>query len=82
MMKINLIGGRKVIFSKIPKDVEEIFDQLPQHVLAEIQIQMMIFSGLQAIKLAQQPNRQERKRYIRKNENEYLRLIREAQVKQ
>jgi hypothetical protein len=68
-------------FPKIPKDVEEIFDQLPQHVLVDIQVQMVMFSGLQSLKLTRQPNSRELKRYTRKNENEYFRLIRKAGAK-
>lgn len=66
---------------KLPKDVETIYEQLPEHVSVDIQHQTIFFIKHESAKLARPGNRRERKRYVKGVMKEFFRLVREAGVK-
>ena len=67
---------------KIPHDAERLMDELPQDVLNEIQLEMVIFSGLSLIEMGpSEPSKKQIKKHMKRSMNKHIRLLREAKIK-
>lgn len=66
---------------KIPHDAERLMDELPQDVLNEIQLEMVIFSGLSLIEMGpSEPSKKQIKKYLKRSMKEHIKLLRAAKV--
>ena len=66
---------------KIPRDVEHLMDELPQAILDEIQLEMVIFSGLSLIEMgSSEPSKKQIKKHIKRSRRERIKLLRAAKV--
>jgi hypothetical protein len=66
---------------KIPHDAERLMDELPQDVLNEIQLELVIFSGLSLIEMGpSEPSEKEIKKHMKRSMNEHIKLLRAAKV--
>ena len=66
---------------KIPHDAERLMDELPQDVLNEIQLEMVIFSGLSLIEMGpSEPSKKQIKKHMKRSMNEHIKLLRAAKV--
>jgi hypothetical protein len=67
---------------KIPHDAERLMNELPQDVLNEIQLEMVIFSGLSLIEMGpSEPSKKQIKKHMKRSMNKHIRLLREAKIK-
>ena len=66
---------------KIPHDAERLMDELPQDVLNEIQLELVIFSGLSLIEMGpSEPSKKQIKKHMKRSMNEHIKLLRAAKV--
>lgn len=66
---------------KIPHDAERLMDELPQDVLNEIQLEMVIFSGLSLIEMGpSEPSKKQIKKHMKRSMKEHIKLLRAAKV--
>ena len=66
---------------KIPYDAERLMDELPQDVLNEIQLELVIFSGLSLIEMGpSEPSKKQIKKHMKRSMNEHIKLLRAAKV--
>ena len=66
---------------KIPHDAERLMDELPQDVLNEIQLEMVIFSGLSLIEMGpSEPSKKQIKKHMKRSMKERIKLLRAAKV--
>ena len=66
---------------KIPHDAERLMDELPQDVLNEIQLEMVIFSGLSLIEMGPwEPSKKQIKKHMKRSMKEHIKLLRAAKV--
>ena len=67
---------------KIPHDAERLMDELPQDVLNEIQLELVIFSGLFYIDMGpSEPSEKQLKKHMQQTMNKHIGLLREAKIK-
>ena len=66
---------------KIPHDAERLMDELPQDVLNEIQLELVIFSGLSLIEMGpSEPSKKQIKKHMKRSMNEHIKLLRAAKI--
>ena len=66
---------------KTPHDAERLMDELPQDVLNEIQLELVIFSGLSLIEMGpSEPSKKQIKKHMKRSMNEHIKLLRAAKV--
>jgi len=66
---------------KIPHDAERLMDELPQDVLNEIQLELVIFSGLSLIEMGpSEPSKKQIKKHLKRSMKEHIKLLRAAKV--
>tara|TARA_R110002072_G_scaffold298576_1_gene472727 strand:- start:606 stop:836 length:231 start_codon:yes stop_codon:yes gene_type:complete len=66
---------------KIRHDAERLMDELPQDVLNEIQLALVIFSGLSLIEMGpSEPSKKQIKKHMKRSMNEHIKLLRAAKV--
>tara|TARA_B100000809_G_C14948645_1_gene463057 strand:- start:376 stop:603 length:228 start_codon:yes stop_codon:yes gene_type:complete len=66
---------------KIPHDAERLMDELPQDVLNEIQLELVIFAGLSLIEMGpSEPSKKQIKKHMKRSMNEHIKLLRAAKV--
>ena len=66
---------------KIPHDAERLMNELPQDVLNEIQLEMVIFSGLSLSEMGpSEPSKKQIKKHMKRSMNEHIKLLRAAKV--
>ena len=66
---------------KIPHDAERLMDELPQDVLNEIQLELVIFCGLSLIEMGpSEPSKKQIKKHMKRSMNEHIKLLRAAKV--
>ena len=66
---------------KIPHDAERLMDELPQDVLNEIQLELVIFSGLSLIEMGpSEPSKKQIKKHMKRSMNEHIKLLGAAKV--
>ena len=66
---------------KIPHDAERLMDELPQDVLNEIQLELVIFSRLSLIEMGpSEPSKKQIKKHMKRSMNEHIKLLRAAKV--
>jgi len=66
---------------KIPHDAERLMNELPQDVLNEIQLEMVIFSGLSLIEMGpSEPSKKQIKKHMKRSMKEHIKLLRAAKV--
>ena len=66
---------------KTPRDAERLMDELPQDVLNEIQLELVIFSGLSLIEMGpSEPSKKQIKKHMKRSMNEHIKLLRAAKV--
>jgi hypothetical protein len=66
---------------KIPHDAERLMDELPQDVLNEIQLELVIFSGLSLIEMGpSEPSKKQIKKHMKRSMNEHIKLLRAGKV--
>ena len=66
---------------KIPHDAERLMDELPQDVLNEIQLEMVIFSGLSLVEMGpSEPSKKQIKKHMKRSMKEHIKLLRAAKI--
>ena len=66
---------------KIPHDAERLMDKLPQNVLNEIELELIIFSGLSLIEMGpSEPSKKQIKKHMKRSIKEHIKLLRAAKV--
>ena len=66
---------------KIPHDAERLMDELPQDVLNEIQLELVIFSGLSLIEMGPaEPSKKQFKKHMRRSMKKHIELLRAAKI--
>jgi|TARA_B110000114_G_scaffold11255_1_gene11108 hypothetical protein len=66
---------------KIPHDAESLMDELPQAILDEIQLELIIFSGLSLIEMGPaEPSKKQIKKHMKRSMKEHIKLLRAAKV--
>jgi len=66
---------------KIPHDAERLMNELPQDVLNEIQLEMVIFSGLSLIEMGpSEPSKKQIKKHMKRSMKEHIKLLRAAKI--
>lgn len=66
---------------KIPHDAECLMNELPQDVLNEIQLEMVIFSGLSLIEMGpSEPSKKQIKKHMKRSMKEHIKLLHAAKV--
>ena len=66
---------------KIPHDAERLMDELPQAILDEIQLELIIFSGLSLIEMGpSEPSKKQIKKHMKRSMNEHIKLLRAAKI--
>jgi len=66
---------------KIPHDAERLMDELPQDILNEIQMEMIIFSGLSFIEMGpSEPSKKQFKKQMERSMDKYIELLRAAKI--
>jgi hypothetical protein len=66
---------------KIPHDAERLMDELPQAILDEIQLELIIFSGLSLIEMGpSEPSKKQIKKHMKRSMKEHIKLLRAAKV--
>ena len=67
---------------KIPHDAERLMDELPQDVLNEIQLELVIFSGLSLIEMGpSEPSEEQIKKHMKRTMQKQIELLRKAKIK-
>tara|TARA_B110000091_G_scaffold199401_1_gene229179 strand:- start:102 stop:332 length:231 start_codon:yes stop_codon:yes gene_type:complete len=67
---------------KIPHDAERLMNELPGDVLNEIQIEMVIFSGLSFLEMGpSEPSKKQLKRHMKHSMDRHIGLLRKAKIK-
>ena len=67
---------------KIPHDAERLMDELPQDVLNEIQLELVIFSGLSLIEMGpSKPSKKQIKKHMKRTMQKQIELLRKAKIK-
>ena len=66
---------------KIPHDAERLIDELPQNVLNEIELELIIFSGRSLIEMGpSEPSKKQIKKHLKRSMKEHIKLLRAAKV--
>ena len=66
---------------KIPHDAERLIDELPQNVLNEIELELIIFSGLSLIEMGPaEPSKKQIKKHMKRSIRKHIELLRAAKV--
>jgi len=66
---------------KIPHDAKRLIDELPQNVLNEIELELIIFSGLSLIEMGpSEPSKKQIKKHLKRSMKEHIKLLRAAKV--
>ena len=66
---------------KIPHDAERLMDELPQDVLNEVQLELVIFSGLSLIEMGpSEPSKKQIKKHMKRSIRKHIELLRAAKV--
>ena len=66
---------------KIPHDAERLIDELPQNILNEIELELIIFSGRSLIEMGpSEPSKKQIKKHMKRSMNEHIKLLRAAKV--
>jgi len=66
---------------KIPHDAERLIDELPQNVLNEIELELIIFSGLSLIEMGpSEPSKKQIKKHMKRSMKEHIKLLHAAKV--
>ena len=66
---------------KIPHDAERLMNELPGDVLNEIQIEMVIFSGLSFLEMGpSEPSKKQFKKHMRRSMKKHIELLRAAKI--
>jgi len=67
---------------KIPHDAERLMDELPQDVLNEIQLELVIFSGLSLIEMGpSELSKKQIKKHMKRTMQKQIELLRKAKIK-
>tara|TARA_B100000780_G_scaffold132626_1_gene93010 strand:+ start:51 stop:278 length:228 start_codon:yes stop_codon:yes gene_type:complete len=67
---------------KIPHDAERLMDELPQDVLNEIQLELVIFSSLSYIDMGpSEPSKKQIKKHMKRTMQKQIELLRKAKIK-
>lgn len=67
---------------KIPHDAERLMDELPQDVLNEIQLELVIFAGLSLIEMGpSEPSKKQIKKHMKRTMQKQIELLRKAKIK-
>ena len=67
---------------KIPHDAERLMDELPHDVLNEIQLELVIFSGLSLIEMGpSEPSKKQIKKHMKRTMQKQIELLRKAKIK-
>ena len=67
---------------KIPHDAERLMDELPQDVLNEIQLELVIFCGLSLIEMGpSEPSKKQIKKHMKRTMSKHIGLLRKAKTK-
>ena len=67
---------------KTPHDAESLMDELPQAILDEIQLEMVIFSGLSLIEMGpSEPSKKQIKKHMKRTMQKQIELLRKAKIK-
>ena len=67
---------------KIPNDAERLMNELPQDVLNEIQLELVIFSGLSLIEMGpSEPSKKQIKKHMKRTMQKQIELLRKAKIK-
>ena len=67
---------------KIPHDAERLMDELPQDVLNEIQLELVIFSSLSYIDMGPlEPSEKQIKKHMKRSMQKQIELLRKAKIK-
>ena len=66
---------------KIPHDAERLIDELPQNILNEIELELIIFSGRSLIEMGpSEPSKKQIKKHMKRSMKEHIKLLRAAKV--
>jgi hypothetical protein len=66
---------------KISHDAERLMDELPQSVLNEIELEMIIFSGVSLIEIGpSEPSKKQIKKHMKRSMKKYIELLRAAKI--
>ena len=66
---------------KIPHDAERLIDELPQNILNEIELELIIFSGRSLIEMGPpEPSKKQIKKHLKRSMKEHIKLLRAAKV--
>ena len=66
---------------KIPHDAERLIDELPQNILNEIELELIIFSGRSLIEMGpSEPSKKQIKKHLKRSMKEHIKLLRAAKV--
>ena len=66
---------------KIPHDADRLMNELPQAILDEIQLEMVIFSGLSLIEMGpSEPSKKQIKKHMKRSMKEHIKLLRAAKI--
>jgi hypothetical protein len=66
---------------KIPNDAERLMNKLPQAVLDEIQLEMILWSGIAMMEMdSREPSTKQFKKHMKRSMNKHIKLLRAAKV--
>jgi len=66
---------------KIPDDAERLMNELPQAVLDEIQLEMILWSGIAMIEMgSREPTKKQLKRHMKHSMDRHIELLRKAKA--
>ena len=66
---------------KIPHDAERLIDELPQNILNEIELELIIFSGRSLIEMGpSEPSKKQIKKHMKRSMKEHIKLLRAAKI--
>ena len=66
---------------KIPHDAESLMDELPQAIIDEIQLELIIFSGLSLIEMGPaEPSKKQFTKHMRRSMKKHIELLRAAKI--
>jgi hypothetical protein len=65
---------------KIPDDAERLMNELPQAVLDEIQLEMILWSGIAIIEMGSKLGKKQLKRHMKHSMDRHIGLLREAKA--
>ena len=66
---------------KIPHYAERLIDELPQNILNEIELELIIFSGRSLIEMGpSEPSKKQIKKHLKRSMKEHIKLLRAAKI--